>query len=305
MTLFPRPSLKVALLVAHAFASVAAAQVTGAPDEEGAGRIEWSADREQPPQELRISPGLATLLLSDSPVARWELSGRENFRRVMEGTDTLALLPRHDLKEGTRLKLTLVFADGEAPLRAELVLVVHPVSGQRQAELYRHRRGVESYQEEVRQLRAEVGRARAEVERLRTTQARPDGLTGLLLSGVMGLEGVSSRDLLRDPQSTPGLVFSVTRVRTFRASTRAAVQAELDNQGEVPWRFKGAALVDGSGHTVHALVVWPQEPIAPKESAMGIMEFELPSSTARGPYTLKLWAEGAAQAVTVRDIFFP
>ena len=305
MTLFLRPSLKVALLVAHVFASVAAAQATGEPDEEGAGRIEWSAAREQAPQELRISPGLATLLLSDSPVARWELSGRENFRRVMEGTDTLALLPRHDLKEGTRLKLALVFADGEAPLRAELVLVVHPALGQRQVELYRHRRGVESYQEEVRQLRAEVGRARAEVERLRTMQARPDGLTGLLLSKVMGLEGVSSRDLKFEPQSTPGWVFSVTRVRTFRASTRAAVQAELDNRGEVPWRVKGAALVDGAGQTVHALTVWPQEPIAPKGSAMGIMEFELPSSTARGPYTLKLWAEGGTQAVTVRNIFFP
>ncbi|MCY1046488.1 DUF2381 family protein [Corallococcus sp. bb12-1] len=296
---------KVALVAALTLAAGAAAQVRDASDEEGVGRIDVSAEREGTPHELTVSPGLATLLLSDSPVARWELTGRENFRRVMEGTDTLALLPRSDVKEGTRLKLTLVFADGAAPVRAELVLVVHPALAQRQVELYRHPRSMESYQQEVRQLRAEVGRTQAEVERLRATQARPDGLTGLLASGVMVDEGVAFRDLTLTFQRTQKEALSMRRVTTFRAATRAAIRATLQNHLEVSWRPMGAALVDGTGRTVSPLGIWPQEPIASGAKGLVIVEFELPSSKALGPYTLKLWAEDGTHTVTVRNISFP
>ncbi|RYZ16835.1 MAG: DUF2381 family protein [Myxococcaceae bacterium] len=297
--------LKVALVAAFTLASGAAAQVQGASDAEGVGRIDVSAEQEGRPHELNISPGLATLVLSDSPVARWELTGRENFRRIMEGTDTLALLPRNDVKEGTRLKLTLIFADGAAPGRTELVLVVHPALAQRQVELYRHPRSLASYQQEVRQLRAEVGRTQAEVERLRATQARPDGLTGLLASGVMVNEGVAFRDLTDAVQWTQTETLSVRRVTTFRVATRAAVNARLLNRLDMPWRPMGAALVDRTGRTVSALGIWSQEPIAPDTEGQVIVELELPSSKALGPYTLKLWAEDGTHAVTVRNISFP
>ncbi|CAM3107685.1 DUF2381 family protein [Corallococcus sp. ZKHCc1 1396] len=298
-------SLKAILVVALAMASVAKAEESIPLVEERVGRIELSADQVGTSQELHISPGLATLLLCDAPVARWELSGRENFRRVVEGTDTLTLLPLDTLKEGARLKLTLVFTDGAAPSRVDLMLVVHPALAQRQVELYRHARALESYQQEVRQLRAEVGRSQAEVERLRAAQSRPDGLAGLLASGVMGQEGVVFLASVADPQPMQRAAIWVTRVITIRSARRVAVQAKLESQLEVSWRFTGAALVDGAGGTVQALVVWPQEPIAARESAMGIMEFELPTLPTRGPYTLKLWAEGGTQAVTVRNITFP
>ncbi|RKG67302.1 DUF2381 family protein [Corallococcus terminator] len=299
------PMLLKVVVVAVTTATGAMAQVASPLPDESVGRIELSAEQEGIPRELRISPGLATLLLCDARVARWELSGREHFHRVVEGADTLTLLPRNDVKEGLRLKLALVFADGLAPSRVELVLVVHPALAQRQVELFRHPRTLESYQQEVRQLRTEVGRSQAEVERLRAQQARPSGLAELLASDVMLEEGVAFRKLETEAQPTPRAAVWVTRVTTFRAASRVAVKAKFENRLEVPWVFKGAALVDGAGRTVQALDVLPQEPIAPRARATGIMEFELPALPTRGPYTLKLWAEGGTQSVTVRNITFP
>ncbi|MFP2934524.1 DUF2381 family protein, partial [Pyxidicoccus sp. 3LG] len=118
--------------------------------------------------EVRVGEGVATVLVFNSPLEGVETPASSSFARVAVDQGVLTLLPGKALEEGEEVPLTVRFADEAAPTRATLQLVVvTPALAERQVEVFRHRRPVESYEREVAELGAENARLREENARLR------------------------------------------------------------------------------------------------------------------------------------------
>lgn len=66
---------------------------------------------------MQVSPGKATVLLSDAPLSRVEVRDVERFGRVRLVEDTLTLVPSKQLAEGTEVSLVAHFRDGAARAR--------------------------------------------------------------------------------------------------------------------------------------------------------------------------------------------
>jgi hypothetical protein len=76
-----------------------------------------------------------------------ELEAKEQEVRVVQAGGVVTLVPGGSLMPGRRFKMTVRFGDGAAPASVSFVLVVHPAWGQRQVEVFRRKRTVESYQQ--------------------------------------------------------------------------------------------------------------------------------------------------------------
>jgi hypothetical protein len=120
--------------------------------------VELKADAESTLHEVCIRPGLSTNLIFDSTLARVELAGRERFRVVLPGENALTLVPSGALEDGERVPVTVHFLDGAAPTVARFVLAVHPSQAERQVEVTRRPRTLDSYREGEQQARADARR---------------------------------------------------------------------------------------------------------------------------------------------------
>jgi uncharacterized protein (TIGR02268 family) len=256
--------------------------------------------------ELRVSPGLSTVLLFDTPLGQVELANAERFGRVRVAGDTLTLVPSDGLEAGARVRLTVRFEDGAAPARATLVLVVHPALAERQVEVHRRPRPLESYQRELKALRAENQGLRQEVERLNVSRARLDGLTDLLVDGHLAYEGVACRRINAELDEHPRSALRVQAAWAYRAVDRLAVALVLEGpNGAQPWRAEGAALVATTGPGLKVLSVWQAAPIEPGSPQRVMVEADATQMEARGPFTLTLWEAGGTRPVTLGNVTFP
>ncbi|MGZ3458594.1 MAG: DUF2381 family protein, partial [Archangium sp.] len=157
--------------------------------------IELTADGAPEVPEVEISPGQITTFLFDSDVRAdgVTLENRERFEVADLGKRTLTLVPSEKMRGEKPGMVTVCFADGAAPSCATFRLAVHPAMGERQVEIFRHPRPVDSVQAELKKTREENERLRTELERLRTERDRPEGLIGLFASGMVGEAGISSQ----------------------------------------------------------------------------------------------------------------
>jgi uncharacterized protein (TIGR02268 family) len=311
------PTFAALLALALFSALPAAAESSTIPAcEAGVRHIELAADAVGHVLEVCIRPGLSTNLFFDSKLARVELERRERFRRVVEGVDTLTLVPAEALTDGERITVTVQFGDGAAPTSAMLVLVVHPAQAERQVEVFRHPRTVASYRQEAQEARAEARRCQREKAHLQAECGGRVGLTGLIAHGLMDQWGIPSRDLSREAVRHPGDTLNPTKVISYRAATRPkegmtsvlrlAVEVWLVNEGVTSWKPAGAVLVGSTGEALKVLEVWPSKPIAPGEVGTVVVEVEATEREARGSFTLKSWAEeGAAGGLTLGGVTFP
>ncbi|MCP3136722.1 DUF2381 family protein [Pyxidicoccus sp. QH1ED-7-1] len=274
--------------------------------ETGARRVELRAEASGESVEVRVSPGVGTLLLFDSPPSRVEVEARQHFRGVgLEGA-MLTLVPDATFQELGQARVTAHFTDGAAPATAAFLLrVVPPALAERQVEVHRRSRGLESYVQENRELRSENEALRREVARLQAMQAHPDGLAGLLASGVMTDKGVVARDVTSALLIRPRDTLSKVDARAFRSTQRVALELLLENSGAQPWRAAGAALQARAGAVLKVLRVWQPVPIAPGEQGYVTVEAENAPQVAQGPFTLTLWEEGTRHPITLGNITFP
>jgi uncharacterized protein (TIGR02268 family) len=116
------PPAALLLLVAasaQALALPAVEEMTGSP------RFMVTADAASESRRVRISPGLGTLFVFDTPVQSEGviLEQRERFRQASLSEDglLLTLLPLGELSMGTRLLLTVRFADGAVPASVDFL----------------------------------------------------------------------------------------------------------------------------------------------------------------------------------------
>ncbi len=292
--------LRIALLAAPLDASALSAP-SGC--ETGTRHLELTEDSHGEAHAVCIHPGLSTSFFFDATVGRVELAGRERFR-VMAGETGLALVPTRALTQGERVPMTVFFQDGAAPTSARFLLVVHPSEAARQVEVTRQPRTLASYREGEQQARAEARQCREDKARLEARCSGQVGLLSLLARGLLGADGITSKDIDKSVTSRPGNTLTSHRARSYRSGTtleeggrevvRLAVELDLRNTGSTPWTLAGAVLVGPQGVEWKVLGVWQQEPIAPGKPGRIGMEVEMTEEEARGAFTLQLWSQEAS-----------
>nr|WP_254626408.1 DUF2381 family protein [Myxococcus sp. CA039A] len=274
----------------------------------GARRVELAP--EEPPKaiEVAISPGLSSALFFDSELVQEsvDFEGRDRFSLVDIGRTTIRLIPSERISSGERLRLIVRFRDESAPASATFLLVMHPAKAELVVEVYRQKRGVESYREEAREARAEAHRYREELARLRAERNSPGGLAGLISTGAMNPHGVEGRDLLKAITQAAGSPLAVRNAYGYRSARRVAVEVGLDfPEGARPWTARDATLRGKSGEELKILQVWQDTPVPSEKFIRVVIEAEATADAARGIFTLKLWEANGPRTVTLGNVTFP
>lgn len=235
-----------------------------------------------------------------------ELQERERFEDVSVGARSFTVMPPEDMVPGEVFRLVVRFADGEAPASAVFLLVAHPALSPRQVEVFRRPRPEASFQQEAAAATAEAQACREEVRQLRTERTAPDGLRGVLTSGLMGEQGLPKEDIINSVTEHKGNALGLSRITSARAEGRVAVDVWLTNPGTRPWTAAGAALRGPQGEVLKLLPLWQPEPALPgAEDIRVVVEAQATPQQARGPYTLTLWDAEQTRTVTLGNVTFP
>lgn len=229
---------------------------------------------------------------------------------MAQAGSVVTLVPAGSLMPGRRIHMTVHFGDGAAPSRADFVLVVHPAWGQRQVEVFRRKRTVESYQQALKEKETEAQQCREQNAQLRAAQGRPDGLRGLRSAGLMGQLGVASHDISARVTHRPGSALLAKWAVSYRSEARVVVEVRLEltaPEGGKAWEAAGAALIGPGGRELRVLPVWQEAPITPGENSQRLImvEAEAQPHEAQGSFILKLWDRGFTRTVILDRVMFP
>jgi uncharacterized protein (TIGR02268 family) len=272
-------------------------------------RFELAAEPNPPVREVCISPGLGTLFVFFGGELQPEgvaLEGAGRFTVVESNKRTLSLLPSDKLEPGERLKLTVRFAGAEAPAMATFLLVVHPARATRQVEVFRHQRTLASYQQAERENAEKLQQCRAENSRLRAQGNGPPGLTGLIARGLLGKEGITAREVLRDIKLQPPVSLEVWEAWGYRASGVVAVALKLRfPEGTALWTEANAELSRPTHPPLRILSVWLEPEPGEIPTLRVVVEAEATTAELGGPFTLKLWNAQGPGLLTLTGVTFP
>jgi uncharacterized protein (TIGR02268 family) len=299
-------SSSAALLPLLLLGTSATASTCPLPGESEGRCIELTADRTEEVPEVQLSPGQPTTFRFDSDVRAdgMTLENREHFE-VASGSQLITLEPSERMRGEKPGRLTVCFTDGAAPACAAFRLLFHPVVGERRVEIFRHPRPVDSVQAELKKTREENERLREENERLLVERDRPDGLTGLFASGMVGKAGIPSQSLTRRITERESNTLRSLDVTTFRAPGRVAIELLLENMDAAKaWTLRGAKLVGPKGEVLDA-TFFPAEPIPPGEKRRVWFEVMAPEARTVGPFTLKVWEADGQRTFVIGNVTFP
>lgn len=281
------------------------------PDSTGQGqtrRIELAPVPTDTLPEVSIRPGIASLVVFDTPLARdgVELEGRERFRRVVVGEDTIALVPSEALREGERLRLTVRFAAGVTPAEARLLLVVARAQADTQVEVVRSQHVSYPPRTESAGMAEELQRLREENAWLRGEQG-PSGLLAAIAAPWMEDQGLAARQLRQPHPRLTGADLPQVDTVCFRAASRVAVKLTVKfSPGERPWSVGNAALIGPEGRQLRTVQVWQSEPTTGATAEVLILvEAEADKSEALGPHTLELREAGGERTFKLAPVTFP
>ncbi len=296
-----------AVLLTLLLVGTSAAERTCPPPGEREGRcIELTADGSTEVLEVQLSPGQPTTFLFDSDVRAdgMTLENRERFE-VAPGNRLITLVPSEEMRGEKPHKMTVCFADDAAPSCARFQLILHSAVAERQVELLRNKRPVDSVQAELMKTREENVGLRAEIERIRAEQDRPEGLLGLFASGMVGEEGIPSQYVTKLIARRKSNTLRPVIVVTYSAPGRIAIRLSLENPaGGRPWTPRGAMLVGPKGEQLEA-TFWPAEPIPSGETRRVWLEVMAPEGRTKGSFVLKLWEADGQRTFVIGNVTFP
>jgi uncharacterized protein (TIGR02268 family) len=301
----PSPTLLALALLAGAAAT---AQASTAACEPGVRRIELRPDPTSKVHEVCISPLLVTLLSFDTDIVRESvtLEGTERFVKAETGESTLKLVPSEKVLPGERLRLTVRFKDGLAPVSAAFWLVVHPARPEPLVEVSRQKRSVESCQQEVTEKDIQLRQCREENARLHAEEPLPLGLAALLDAGLMDAEGVSPRRITWTVTLPPGSPFILEQAFSYRSSKRVAIEVWLTAKPEAPlWTAARAELVGPGGRAVQVLSLRQREPLRSGARQRVLIDAEATQEEAQGIFTLKLRDADGVWSTVLSGVTFP
>ena len=276
------------------------------PEDTGVRRLELYAEAPALAPRVRVSPGRTTVLTFDTPVQRVEVEGPERWgAKLSADSRTLNLKPTSAVQPAEEVTLTVHFEDGAAPEQTHFLLGVHP-GGPEEVEVYRHPRTLESYRQEAGEQRARVEECQGVLARVQAERGGPGGLTQVVDTGLVGKESLTYADIASALSERPDNALELKGAWAWRTPRRLLLKLLLLNPGATEWTAAGASLTGKGGGTLKVLSVWQRAPIAPGNSEPDAVyvEAEL-SAEARGPYTLRLWAEGGTQAVILSGVPLP
>jgi uncharacterized protein (TIGR02268 family) len=298
--------LALALLVG----STATAQPRAVPCETGTRRIELKTEPADEAPELCIGPELSTTLifygaelLSNGVI----VEGREHFTLVDPGSTTLRVVPSGRVMPGERFRLTVRFRDGAAPASAAFWLVVYAGQAEPLVEVYREKRTLESYQQQVQEKDSQLRQCQEDNARLMAEKESPGGLAGLLATGLMGETGGTPKELSKSVVEHPRNAVRVARVVSYRSMSRVAVELILrPAPGMEPWRAVRAELVGPNRRVLRVNPPWQFEPLRYEaEDRRVVIEVEATEAETRGSFTLKVWDDDGTRSVIVSGVTFP
>jgi uncharacterized protein (TIGR02268 family) len=259
-------------------------------------------------QELRVSPGIITTLVFDTPLdleaMKAELDGlapRFELADVGMSRLTLTLRPSAGFTPGTRQRLEARFAQGEEPRRAVLELVsVSGEAAERQVEVHRKPPPPE---ERVAALEARGAACEAELAVVKARGAMPLAL--LVLEGeltpTVGIEGTLLKPK-RDNHPPEGV--TLTQPALYRTRERAVLSLRLYlSPGGRPWAPGELEVRDartGRSMTVHGVAMKPPV-LAPGAEALLTVEWEV-STEADGTVEVRVLERDGARHVGVKGV---
>ncbi|WP_239470190.1 DUF2381 family protein [Archangium violaceum] len=264
-------------------------------------RIELTQAPPHDIQEVRISAGLVTTLLFDSRIhpGRIELEAEEDFTVVEASGRLLMLIPSSRLAAGRRLRLSVRFEDGEAPVGATFILVMDPQRAERQVEVFRLRRAPESCQRELDAERARTEQLQAELEHLRTRTHQERNLERMALLKIPNEGGIIVRNLSKSITWNEKAVLAVRLLsyRDMHSKGSLVLQVELTlPRRDQPWRLDKAELSVQAKINKHYTPVW--EAFTPSNNGLYLlMESEVPMANPNTLYKLTLTTQGGQQLI--------
>lgn len=300
----------VLLVLALLVGATATAQPRAIPCEEGTRRIELKTEPFDEVPELCISPGLSTTLLlygAELLPGGVTIDGRERFTLVEVSNTVLRLVPSERVVPGERLRLTVRFRDGAAPASAAFWLVVYAGQVEPLVEVYREKRTVESYQQQLQEKDSQLRQCQEDNERLMAEKESPGGLAGLLATGLMGETGVSPKELTKSVVEHSGNAIRVGRAFSYRSTSRIAVELILrPPPGMEPFRAVRAELVGPGRRVLRVKPPWQREPLRNEaKDRRVVIEAEATEAETRGSFTLKVWDVDGTRTIILTGVVFP
>jgi uncharacterized protein (TIGR02268 family) len=244
----------------------------------------------EPPHEIHVAKGVATLLRFKSRINRdaVEVDGRSTRITVDAGDSSIFLEPLIELGSAERLVLRVPFSDGKATAQAVFVLMSDASEVDTRIDVVRHEQTVESCQ-------AELAGAQARCSKISPVQfARAGWLTpkGVISRRIMKCNNITRMD---------GLVCDAGT--TYRAETWVLVDVMIRNESnEHPWVPRGVTIKgmkSGMPVTVRAVEMEPAQ-IAPGE--VGHVFVEMEPSQAGEPFVLEL--SDTARSLKIPEVNF-
>jgi uncharacterized protein (TIGR02268 family) len=302
----PAALLTLALLVG----ATATAQPRVIPCQTGTRRIELRTEPSGELPELCIGPELSTTILFYGAELLGNgvtVEGRERFMLVDPGITTLRLVPSARVMPGDRFRLTVRFRDGSAPASTAFWLVVYAGKVEPWVEVYREKRTLESYQQEVMEKDTQLQQCKEDNERLLAEKESPGGLTGLLATGIMDERGIPPKEFLTGIGKLPGNFVGVYRVLSYRSTRRVAVVLWLAaTEGMQPWRAVRAELVGPGRRMLRVHSPWQREPLRDGvDDNRVVIEADATEAETRGSFTLKVWGEDGTRSIVLTGVTFP
>jgi uncharacterized protein (TIGR02268 family) len=306
----PASSPAVLLALVLLVGATATAQPRAIPCEAGTRRIELKTEPSDEVPEMCVSPGLSTTILlygAELLPGGVTVDGRERFTLVEVGNTVLRLVPSERVVPGERLRLTVRFREGAAPASAAFWLVVYAGQVEPLVEVYREKRTVESYQQQVQEKDSQFRQCQEDNERLLAEKESPGGLAGLFAMGFMDDRGVTSKDLTKIVVAYPGNAVLVLRVFSYRSTSRVAVELILrPTPGMEPWKAVRAELVGPGRRALRVKPPWQREPLRYEaEDRRMVIEAEATAAETRGSFTLKVWDADGTRVIILTGVVFP
>ena len=239
---------------------------------------------------VAVAPGRPLVLFFDAALDQPSVqrASRElGLQHVAVGEDTLTFQPAPGLPEGTRLRIGVRFADGQAPASVSVVLVVDSSRAQSHVTVHRRPWEAQGCGEALAASRALAETQGAELSALKEElRDKAGSLTELVATGVLTGAGVRAVSLPGDQWGgVPGL--RVTAARLYVARGRMAVELEVQverRRRKRPWSPGPVKLtLDGTPVAVRIVRLLGEPLLKRRSEARLLVEWEAPDADPERP----------------------
>jgi uncharacterized protein (TIGR02268 family) len=235
-----------------------------------------------PRPQLWVAPGQTTWVLLDAPLNLEAMRGASpvaGLRRVEVSERRVALVLADGVEEGTRLEVTLWFADGQPAEGVTLVLEVDRVKAEREVELYRGELPAAALRRQVAALNAQVT----------VLSSQEVSLSSLVAAGLLGPAGVRCVDVKKKVKiSAPRLAKGDAWL--YVGTGRVVLEVTLTLAPGAPAWVPGAVTLTEAGHSeplpVRGVRLLGGAALQPGNSTRLLVEWDTPLETSGLKYTL-------------------